>query len=101
MESIEAGIQTMVRRMYAMLGYAVGTVLMVFGWLCALAQGDGPPQHPRIAGLVAIFALASAFLTATAISLWRWKRGIRIVFLGAIGIQVIVCLYAIVAEFML
>ena len=85
----------------AVFAYIVSTLLMVFGWLGALAQGDAPLQAPRISGMVAIFVLALALLVPVAWRVWRTQPAAKVVFLAVIGAQVLICLFAITAEFML
>ena|ERR1039458_3830464 len=88
-------------KMSAVIAYVIGTLLMAFGWLCALAQGDAPQQQPRIAGIVMVFAIAAALLSVPAIHLWRARRMPQLLLVAVIGIQALICLYAIAAEFTL
>jgi hypothetical protein len=81
--------------------YIVGTFLMTFGWLCALAQGDAPQQQPRIGGIVVIFAIALALLSLSACRLLRMRRVPQIVMAFGVGVQALVCLYVIAIEFTL
>jgi hypothetical protein len=51
--------------------------------------------------MVAIFVLALALLVPAAVRLWQTKQALQMALLGVIGIQALICLYAITAEFML
>lgn len=88
-------------KVHAAITYAVGTVLMVFGWLAAEVQGDSAEGHPGTTGIVATFTIALALLAPAAASLWRAKRRFRALLLPAVVLQALICLYVIVAEFML
>jgi len=83
----------------AAISYIVGTLLMAFGWLCALVQGDAPRQQPRIAGIVTIFVVALVLLTLPAVRLLRARRMTQVLTLLGIGFQALVCLYVIAMEF--
>ena len=74
---------------------------MAFGWLCALVQGDAPPEQPRIGGIVMIFAIALASLILPAIRSLRARRAPRILMALVVGFQMLVCLYVIAIEFTL
>lgn len=85
----------------ALVTYILGTLLMAFGWLCAMAQGDATQKAPRITGVVVVLVLALASLVPAAVRLWQTRHLIQMVLLGVVGIQAIACLCAIAAEFML
>jgi hypothetical protein len=85
----------------AVIAYALGTVLMVFGWLGAQVQGDAAQGHPGTSGIVVAFGAALGLLTPAATSLWRTRRGFRAPLLAAVGLQALICLYVIAAEIML
>jgi hypothetical protein len=74
---------------------------MAFGWLCALAQGDAPPEQPRIAGILMIFASALASLSLPAIRSLRARRAPQILMALVVGFQILVCLYVVAIEFTL
>jgi hypothetical protein len=76
----------------------MGTLLMAFGWVCAMAQGDGPQDSPKSAGLIVIFTLAFAMLAISAIRLRRAKTRTKYILLAVIGLQAACCVYAVVAE---
>jgi hypothetical protein len=75
------------------------TALMGLGWMCMLAQGDAPPQDPRIASIVVIFGIAAALLAIPVILLRRAKRWAQIALFPLIGLQAAFCVYVIVREF--
>jgi len=81
--------------------YIGATLLMVLGWMCMLAQGDAPPEDPRIASIVVIFGIAAALLAIPVILLRRTKRWVQIALFPVIGLQATVCVYVIVREFQL
>ena len=81
--------------------YLLGTLTMAFGWLCALAQGDAPQGSPKIGGMVIIFATALGLLVAAAVGMRRGNRLVKYLMLPMIGIQAVLCVYAVVAEFAL
>jgi uncharacterized membrane protein (UPF0136 family) len=88
-------------KMSAVIAYVSGTLLMAFGWLCALAQGDAPQQQPRIAGIVMVFGIAPALLSVPAIHLWRERRMPQVLLAAVISFQTLFCLYVIAVEFTL
>jgi glucan phosphoethanolaminetransferase (alkaline phosphatase superfamily) len=88
-------------RVVATVAYILGTFLMFFGWLGAMAQSDAPQNDPRITSLVLGFAMALALLTLSAVLVYRGKRRFRYAQICFVGIQAAVCLYAIIAEFAL
>jgi uncharacterized membrane protein (UPF0136 family) len=90
-----------VSKTHAVIAYAVGTVLMVFGWLGGQVQGDAAEGHPGTAGIIAAFAVALALLAPAAVSLWRARRGVRVLLLAVVGLQALICLYVVAAEFVL
>jgi hypothetical protein len=55
--------------------YAIGTLVMAFGWLCALAQADAPTGDPRSAPLIVVFAIAFSSFALSAIFMKRAKMG--------------------------
>ena len=81
--------------------YAIGTLVMAFGWLCALAQADAPKGDPRSAPVIAVFAIAATSLVFSAIFMQRANRLAKWIMFPLIGLQSACCLYAILAEFAL
>lgn len=88
-------------RLLPIAGYVLGTLAMAFGWLCALAQGDAPQGSPKIGGMVMIFATALGLLVASAVGLRRGNNLAKYLMLPLIGLQAVLCVYAVIAEFAL
>jgi len=84
-----------------MTAYVLGTVLMIIGLASAAAQGDAPKGTPKIASVVVIFTLALAFLFPAVLRHWPAKQFLRMIVLAIVGLQMIICLFFIAAEFTL
>jgi hypothetical protein len=88
-------------KLFSYAAYVVATLMMAFGWLCALAQGDAPQDNPDISGIVVLFTMALALLAISAITSRRANRWTKYLLLPLIGLQGACCLFVVVAEFKL
>jgi hypothetical protein len=78
--------------------YVLGTVLMGFGWLCAMAQGDAPKGNEGVSSIVAIFTIAVTLLVFSSAGARRMTGLTKYLLLAIVGTQAAFCLFAVITE---